>query len=217
MAESRSWSACAGPRRGSGLWRLLCTPSSWDGQNGSLTGRDSRGVSLPQQPPILHASSDSVVEASPTSSFMELSGSGAGADMWWMQARCAGRRPSRPRCAGRLRSAKEELSMCQMGVKQGSATHIDTFLTSANGQHGATWDKLQGKQRYCKAKANGGTRGFAPRRATTGHPATQTDGQPARQHTACCLWTHRPLWACARACAVTLSGNRGQLPCGELS
>ena len=58
------------------------------GQNGSLTGSGSSGVSLPQQPPILHASSDSVVAASPTSSLMELSGSGAGAvDMWWMQAR----------------------------------------------------------------------------------------------------------------------------------
>ena len=75
-------------------------------ENGSLTGRGSRGVSLPQHPPILHASSDSVVEASPTSSLIEFSGSGAGAvdDMCWMQARWAGRRPSRLRCAGRRRS-----------------------------------------------------------------------------------------------------------------
>ena len=29
MADSLSWSACAGPRRGSGLSRLSCTLSSW--------------------------------------------------------------------------------------------------------------------------------------------------------------------------------------------
>ena len=139
MAESRSWSACAGPRRGSGLWRLLCTPSSWDGQNGSLTGRDSRGVSLPQQPPILHASSDSVVEASPTSSLIEFSGSGAGAvdDMCWMQARCAGRRPSRLRCAGR-RSSRAPLANIKRG--RGVKTNDGTAQACA---HGA-WYMVQG-------------------------------------------------------------------------
>ena len=77
------------------------------GQNGSLTGSGSSGVSLPQQPPILHASSDSVVAASPTSSLMELSGSGAGAvDIWWMQARWM-----QARCAGRLARASARTSM----------------------------------------------------------------------------------------------------------
>ena len=179
MAESRSWSACAGPRRGSGLWRLWCTPSSWDGQNGSLTGRDSRGVSLPQQPPILHASSDSVVEASPTSSFMELSGSGAGADMWWMQARCAGRRPSRPRCAGRLRSAKE--LACAKGVKQATF-----FRPGADNmvRHGTSYRANSGTVRRRRMGVHGGSHRGEQRPAI--RLAKQTDSQPDNtRHVAC--------------------------------
>ena len=82
------------------------------GQNGSLTGRGSRGVSLPQQPPILQASSDSVVDASPTSSLIELSGSGAGAaDMWAARANSRaelreGRRLARSESARRMQQVR---------------------------------------------------------------------------------------------------------------
>ena len=113
------------------------------GQNGSLTGSGSSGVSLPQQPPILHASSDSVVAASPTSPLIELSGSGAGAvDMWWIQARWV-----QARCAGRLARASARTSMhARQRGEPGDTVSLNMFQAER---------EMKNKNPCTKDKSNG--------------------------------------------------------------